>query len=160
MNADQRGFKHRGLTEKIIGIFFDVYNELGHGVLESVYERSLEIALKADGLAVCRQIQIPVEFRGQSVGDFTADILVDHSVLLELKVVRSLDTSHEAQLLNYLRATSIEVGLLLNLARSLSSNAWFSIMHENRSAFICGFTNVTLNLGVKHVYTGHQCLPR
>ena len=114
MNADQRGFKHRGLTEKIIGVFFDVYNELEHGFLESVYERSLEIALKADGLAVCRQIQIPVEFRGHRVGDFTADMLVDQSVLLELKAVRALDASHEAQLLNYLRATSIEVGLLLN----------------------------------------------
>ena len=114
MNADIRGFKHRELTETIIGVFFEVYNELGHGFLESVYEKSFEVALTAKGLDVRRQIQVSVWFRGHKVGDFVADVLVNRSVLLELKAGRSLDSAHEAQLLNYLRATEIEVGLLFN----------------------------------------------
>ncbi len=114
MDTDKHGFKHSEITDKIIKVFFEVYNELGHGFLESVYERSLEIALSSLGLKVCRQIQIPVWFRGQPVGDFTADMLVADCVLLELKAARTLDSSHQAQLLNYLRATEIEVGLLLN----------------------------------------------
>lgn len=113
-NVDHRGFKHGEITQKIIGIFFDVYNELGHGFLESVYGKSLEFALNSAGLKARRKIEVPVMFRGQSVGDFEADMLVENKVLLELKTARALDSSHEAQLLNYLRATDIEVGLLLN----------------------------------------------
>jgi GxxExxY protein len=114
MNADTRGLKHKELTETIIGVFFEVYNELGHGFLESVYERAFEVALNSKGLDVKRQIEVPVWFRGQRVGDFTADILIERSVLVELKATRTLDSAHEAQLLNYLRATEIEVGLLFN----------------------------------------------
>jgi GxxExxY protein len=114
MNADIRGLKHKELTETIIGVFFEVYNELGHGFLESVYERAFEVALTSKGLDVCRQIQVPVWFRGHKVGDFVADILVNRLVLLELKAARTIDSAHEAQLLNYLRATEIEVGLLFN----------------------------------------------
>jgi GxxExxY protein len=114
MNADTRGLKHKQLTETIIGVFFEVYNELGHGFLESVYERAFEVALTSKGLDVRRQIQVPVWFRGHKVGDFVADVLVDRSVLLELKAARTLDSAHEAQLLNYLRATEIEVGLSFN----------------------------------------------
>ena len=114
MDTDKYRFKHPEITDKIIKVFFEVYNELGHGFLESVYERSLEIALNSLRLKVCRQIQIPVWFRGKPVGDFTADMLIENCVLLELKAARSLDSSHQAQLLNYLRATEIEVGLLLN----------------------------------------------
>lgn len=114
MNTDRHGFKHGETTQKIIGAFFEIYNELGHGFLESVYEKSLEVALTSLNLKVCRQIEIPVWFRGHRVGNFTADMLVEDCVLLELKAARVLDSSHEAQLLNYLRATKIEVGLLLN----------------------------------------------
>src|SRR3989440_11839052 len=114
MNTDEHRFKHKEITDQIIRVFFEVYNELGHGFLESVYERSLEIALNSLGLRVFRQIEIPVWFRGKPVGDFTADMLVEDRVLLELKAARALDSSHQAQLLNYLRATEIEVGLLLN----------------------------------------------
>ena len=114
MNADTRGLKHKELTETIIGVFYEVYNELGHGFLESVYERAFEVALTSKGFNVLRQIQIPVWFRGQKVGDFVADALVEKCVLLELKAARMLDSSHEAQLLNYLRATEIEVGILFN----------------------------------------------
>ena len=114
MNADTRGLKHRELTETIIGVFYDVYNELGHGFLESVYEKAFEIALTLKGLDVLRQIEIPVWFRKQKVGDFVADVLINKCVLLELKAARTLDSAHEAQLLNYLRATEIEVGMLFN----------------------------------------------
>ena len=111
MNTD---LKHGLLTQRIIGVFYDVYNELGHGFLESVYHRSLVLALETVGLTVCSKIDIPVWFQSHQVGHFEADILVENCVLLELKAVRTLDSSHRAQLLNYLRATEIEVGLLLN----------------------------------------------
>ena len=114
MGENDRGLKYRTLTQKIIGVFYEVYNELGHGFLESVYEAAFEIALKGNGLPVLRQIEVPVWFRGRKVGDFTADMLVDKCVLLELKAGRALDKAHEAQLLNYLRATEIEVGMLFN----------------------------------------------
>jgi GxxExxY protein len=107
-------FKHGEVTQKVIKVFFDVYNELGYGFLESVYAKSLEIALNASGTKARRRIEIPVTFRGYGVGDFEADMLVEDCVLLELKSVRALDASHSAQLLNYLRATDIEVGLVLN----------------------------------------------
>ena len=106
--------KHKELTYQIIGVFFDVYNELGHGFLESVYQRALESALKSAELDVRSYVKIPVWFRGKPVGQFVGDMLVEDSVLLELKVARILDRSHHAQILNYLRATDIEVGVLLN----------------------------------------------
>jgi len=114
MNADGRGLKHKELTEKIIGVFYEVYNELGHGFLESVYEEAMAVALPQAGLKVERQVPLRVTFRGTVIGDFRADLLVESSVLLELKAGRELEPAHEAQLLNYLRATEIEVGLLLN----------------------------------------------
>jgi GxxExxY protein len=106
--------KHKELTYKIIGVYFDVYNELGHGFLESVYQRSLGLALESAGLAVRHYVKIPVWFRGQRVGMFEGDMLIEDLVLLELKTARCLDRSHYAQLLNYMRATDIEVGILLN----------------------------------------------
>lgn len=106
--------KHSSLTEKIIGAFYDVYNELGYGFLESVYEEALSIALQEAGLRLQRQVPITVWFHGQHVDDFRADLLVEGAVLLELKSGRTIDKAREAQLLHYLRATEIEVGLLLN----------------------------------------------
>lgn len=106
--------KHADVTEKIIGIFYDVYNELGYGFLECVYEESLTIALHQAGLTANRQIPLPVWFRGHKVGEFRADLLVENCVLLELKAARSLDTAHEAQLLHYLKFTEVEIGMLLN----------------------------------------------
>ncbi len=107
-------FKHAELTKTIIGTFYEVYNELGHGFLESVYENSLSIALREQGFEVHQQIAIPVWFRGKQVGDFDADMMVNRVVLLELKSCRAIEQAHIAQLLNYLKATQIEVGLLLN----------------------------------------------
>jgi GxxExxY protein len=121
--------KYRDLTGKIIGVYYEVYNELGHGFLESVYQKSLGLALQSAGLDARWPIAIPVSFRGHQVGQFEADMLVEKCVLLELKAMRSLDLSHVAQLRNYLRATDIEVGLLLNfgvtpeIRRLLFSNA-------------------------------------
>jgi len=111
MKAD---LKHGLITDKILAVFYEVYNELGYGFLESVYHRSLVLALNSVGLNVSSKVSIPVWFRGTRVGRFEADILVEGCVLLELKAARMLDSSHRAQLLNYLRATEIEVGLLLN----------------------------------------------
>jgi GxxExxY protein len=105
---------HRELTEKIIGTFYEVYNELGHGFIESVYEKSLAIALREKGFNVLRQVAVPVWFRGIQVGDFDADLVIEGTVIAELKSARSIDPAHLAQLLNYLKATHIEVGLLLN----------------------------------------------
>ena len=109
--------KHRELTDLIIGTFYEVYNELGFGFLESVYEKALLIALRTKGFKVEKQVPIPVVFRGISIGNFEADLIVENIVILELKAVRLLDEVHKAQLLNYLRATEIEVGLLLNFGQ-------------------------------------------
>ena len=105
---------HEDLTEKIIGAFYSVHRELGYGFLESVYEAALILTLNDVGLDVRQQVPIDVWFRGGRVGAFRADIVVEGSVILELKAVRELLSPHEAQLLNALRATRIEVGLLLN----------------------------------------------
>ena len=108
------GLKYGELTQKIIGVFYDVNNELGHGFLESVYEDAMAIALRDAGLEIGRQVPIPVWFRGHRIGDFKADIVVDGKIVLELKTARTLDPTHEAQLLHYLKATEFEIGLLLN----------------------------------------------
>ena len=116
MNTDEgqvRG-KHDELTKTIIGVFYDVYNELGHGFLESVYREAMRIALGQAGFAVGTEIPIPVEFRGAVIGVFRADLIVNDTVLLELKACDALVHEHESQTLNYLRATNIEVALLMN----------------------------------------------
>jgi GxxExxY protein len=105
---------HRELTDSILNAFYEVYNELGHGFLESVYETALAIVLTDRGLDVRREVLLDVRFRGRSVGAFRADMIVNSAVVIELKAARTLDPSHEAQILNYLRATELEVGLLLN----------------------------------------------
>ena len=114
MDTVPSGLKHSETTEKIIGIFYDVYNELGYGFLESTYAEAMVLALEQAGLAAEREVPVPVWFRGTKVGQYFADIVVDNVVLLELKAARTVDSAHEAQLLHYLRATEIEVGLLLN----------------------------------------------
>jgi len=111
---DERSLKHEDITKTIIGVFYDVYHELGYGFLESAYHSSLVIALSEAGLKAESQLPIPVWFRGHIVSEFRADLLVGGIVLFELKAARTLDPSHEAQLLHYLKATEIEVGLLLN----------------------------------------------
>jgi GxxExxY protein len=114
METSPLGLKHSELTEKIIGVFYDVFNELGHGFLQSTYAEALAIALEESGLRTAREAPVPVWFRGRKVGQYYADLIVEGLVLLELKAARALESAHEAQLLHYLRATDIEVGLLLN----------------------------------------------
>ncbi len=110
-------FKYGKFTDIIIGTFYEVYNELGFGFLESVYEEAMLIALREKGLKVEQQIPIAVWFRGSKIGNFEADLIVENVIIIELKAVRALDEAHQAQLLNYLRATEIEVGLLLNFGQ-------------------------------------------
>ncbi|HEV7522481.1 MAG TPA: GxxExxY protein [Candidatus Angelobacter sp.] len=114
MEKQESKLLHSELTEKILGIYYDVYNEIGHGFLESVYNNCMFLALNRAGMSVRREVPVPVYFRGQDVGQFKADLVVDNSVLIELKAVQNLDRAHEAQIMNYLRATELEVGLLLN----------------------------------------------
>lgn len=107
-------YKHQALTEQIIGAFYQVYNGLGYGFLEKVYENALVHTLHKIGLHSEQQLPISVYYDGVVVGEYFADVFVEGLVILELKTVDVLASAHEAQLLNYLRATSIEVGLLLN----------------------------------------------
>jgi GxxExxY protein len=109
--------KYRELTETIIGVFYEVYNELGFGFLESVYEDAMVIALEEKGLKVERQVPIPVWFRGRSLGKFEVDLIVERAVIIELKAVSQLIEAHIAQLMHYLRATEIEVGLVMNFGQ-------------------------------------------
>ena len=106
--------KYQETTEKIIGVFYGVYNELGHGFLESVYEQAMAIALREAGLQVVQQAPVKVYFRGQMVGDFRTNLLVNDHAIVELKAARAIEPAHEAQLMNYLRATNIEIGLVMN----------------------------------------------
>lgn len=107
--------KHSDITDKILHAFYKVvYPQLGYGFLEKVYENALVIALTAMGLKVQQQVKIAVYFQEQVVGEYFADLLVEDVVIVEIKAVSRLLAEHEAQLLNYLRATPYEVGLLLN----------------------------------------------
>ena len=112
--ATDSSYKHSELTEIIIGVFYDVYNELGYGFLESVYRRALKLSLEAKGLKVEAEVPVQVFFRSTSVGDFRTDLVVNQLILLELKTAETIVIAHEAQLLNYLRATALELGLILN----------------------------------------------
>ena len=102
------------LTRVVIGGFFDVYNQMGRGFLESVYEGSLELALQEAGVTVQRQYPVPVCFRGKEVGFFRADLLIDNKIIVEIKRARRIHQRHKAQLIDVLKATTIELGLLLN----------------------------------------------
>jgi GxxExxY protein len=106
--------KYEELTEKIIGCAYKAYNQMGFGFLESVYEKCLLIELKKAGLVAESQIPINVFYDGEHVGEFAADILVEKTIILELKSVRAVIQAHEVQLVNYLTATKKEVGLILN----------------------------------------------
>lgn len=105
---------HGELTQQIIACFYKVYNTLGYGFLERVYENAMRVELERQGLAVAAQVPIRVHYEGVVVGDYVADLCVENAVIVELKAASKLEKAHEAQLMNYLRATGMEVGLLLN----------------------------------------------
>ncbi|OGV99285.1 MAG: GxxExxY protein [Nitrospinae bacterium RIFCSPLOWO2_02_FULL_39_110] len=114
MITTEGNYIHSELTEEIIGCVYEVYNKLGGGFLEKVYENAMMIKLKERGLSAIQQSPINVYFEGNLVGEYFADILVEDKVIVELKAVSELSKTHEVQLVNYLKATGIKVGLLLN----------------------------------------------
>jgi GxxExxY protein len=114
MNSDPQDYKFKELTERIIKNFYKVYNTLGYGFLEKVYEHAMMIEFRKTNIPVVSQGPIRVLYEDEVIGEYFADIIVDRSVIIEIKATKNLNISHEAQLLNYLKATDIEVGLLLN----------------------------------------------
>jgi GxxExxY protein len=109
---------HQELTHKIIEACFEVSNELGIGYVESVYENALLVALRQKSIDVSTQVPLKVKFRNVIVGDFKADMLIENKVLVELKVVENLAKPHYAQLLNYLKTTGIQIGLVVNFGNT------------------------------------------
>ena len=110
---------HGRLTNAIIGALFEVHNVLGAGFLESVYANALTVELRQRGVPVERNVSFEVLYRGKSVGRYVADLVVDQTVIVETKVAKAIDPVHRAQLLNYLRASGLEVGLVANFGSSM-----------------------------------------
>ncbi len=106
------------ITGRTLRAFYTVYNTLGFGFLEKVYERAMIIELQRVGLHGRSQVPLKVHYFGQDVGDYFADLIIENVLVVELKAAESLSPEHEAQLLNYLRATDIEYGLLLNFGKT------------------------------------------
>ena len=133
-------YKHSKLTEEIIGAFYSVFNALGYGFLEKVFANALKLELERRGLIVKQEFPIVVRYLGQTVGEYFADLVVNDLVIVEIKATKALLQEHEAQLLNYLKATPYEVGLLLNFGpkpeqkrRSFDNNRKEWWLAENRS---------------------------
>ena len=112
-----KNFPHQELTKSIIGIYYNVYNELGFGFLEKVYHKSLLIELKRNGYKIDSEKKVNVYYKNEIVGEYIPDIIINDSVIVELKCVEYLTDIHENQLLNYLKATDCEVGLILNFGK-------------------------------------------
>lgn len=129
--------KHSEITGKIIKAFYKVYNTLGYGFLERVYENALASELEQMSLSVLQQAPIKVFYHEKEVGEYFADLIVENCVIVELKAVESLVQIHEAQLLNYLKATKIEVGLLLNFgAKAEYRRKVFANARKNLTDFL------------------------
>ena len=105
---------HQSITNTILKVYYDVYNELGHGFLEKVYQNAMYLELKARGLKVESQKEIKVYFKQQLVGEYYSDLILENKVIIELKATEVLMNAHVAQTINYLKATPIEIGILLN----------------------------------------------
>ena len=114
-----RKMKHQDLTSKIIQCAYKVHNTLGFGFLEIIYQNALLIELLKAGLQAEKEKKIQVYYEAQLVGDYMADMIVENKVILELKSVKDLHPAHEAQVINYLKATGIEVGLLINFGQTV-----------------------------------------
>jgi len=125
---------HKDLTDKVLKTFFDVYNELGYGFLEKVYQNALYLELKQRGLFVEAQKQIKVYYKDVQVGEYYADLVVNDLIILELKAAESIIKEFELQLINYLRATHIEVGLLLNFGKTPEFRR--RVFDNNRKSFL------------------------
>lgn len=139
MNADYADFRHTEITRQIIGAAYEVQNTLGAGFAEKVYENTLAAELAARGIAVRRQAPVQVFYEEKLVGDYIADLIVEDKVIVELKATRTMDRAFEAQLINYLKATGIEVGLVLNFSDNVEvKRLVFSRSSSAKSASICG----------------------
>lgn len=112
-----KNFPHQELTKSIIGIYYNVYNELGFGFLEKVYHKALLIEIKNNGYKIDSEKKVNVYYKNEIVGEYIPDIIINDSVIVELKCVEYLTDIHENQLLNYLKATDCEVGLILNFGK-------------------------------------------
>ena len=110
-------FPHQELTKQIIGIYYNVYNELGYGFLEKVYHNAMTIELKKSGFEIEKKKRINVYYKNDLVGEYFPDIIVNNSIIIELKTVEHLLEVHESQVLNYLKATNCEVGIILNFGK-------------------------------------------
>jgi GxxExxY protein len=108
---------HQEITDQILQSFYKVYNKLGYGFLEKVYENALLIELNDSGLKCESQLPVSVYYNNQRVGNYFADLIVEDLIIIELKAAEAIDEAHEIQLINYLKATKIEVGLLLNFGK-------------------------------------------
>ena len=113
------GILSKELKEKLIKCFYNVYNELGSGFLESVYEKSLMVEFESIGIKSEYQRSLNIYYKNRLVGEFRADIVVENKIIIEIKAVNKLMPVHEAQLLNYLKATALRVGFLLNFGDRL-----------------------------------------
>jgi GxxExxY protein len=116
----KENFLYSGKTEKIIGIYYKVYNTLGSGFLEKVYENALLLELTEAGFKVEKQVPIEVYYKNKIIGNYYSDLIIDDTIILEIKAVDHLCDIHEAQLTHYLKATNLEVGLLLNFGEKPS----------------------------------------
>ena len=112
-------YKHSDITKEIIGAAFEVHNTLGSGFLEKVYQNALMVELKLRKIGAEAEKPITVHYRGELVGNYIADIVVEDKIIVEIKAIKALSEIHEVQLVNYLKATGIEVGLLINFGTSV-----------------------------------------
>ncbi len=140
-------YKHVEITNQIIKAFYTVYNNLGYGFLEKVYRNSMTIELRKVGLEVTPEARIAVCYEGEVVGEYFADLLVASAVLVELKAVQQLAKEHEAQLLNYLKATPCEVGLLLNFGPRAEVKRAGLKRPQQASNTICEIGEISGDLG-------------
>jgi len=123
--------EHKELTERIIGAAYKVHKTLGHGFLEKVYRNSLVLELRKNGLEAQVEVPIEVRYEGVVVGEYFADIIVNNTVILELKAVEALTTAHEVQLVNYLTATGKDIGLLINFGKSVAVKRKYRLYRQD-----------------------------
>ena len=118
---DHEPYKHGALTRRIIGAAYAVHNALGRGFLEKVYENALALELQARGMEAVQQQEVEVRYRDKVVGRYVADLIVEGKVIVEVKAGRRLEPVHGAQVINYLKATGVEVGLLINFGNKVTT---------------------------------------
>ena len=115
----KKDYKYKEITEKIIGFAYIVHNELGYGFLEKVYKNALIIEIKKAGLIAEAEVPLKIYYHNQIIGEYYSDIIVEKKIIIEVKAVKEIIPIHEVQLLNYLKATGLEIGLLINFGNSV-----------------------------------------